>query len=198
MKSILKPICCAALLLVTASQASATVVQLTWVTTVMQATGAAPGVVGEQLTTIISVDNGGNSLASQNWSAATFLSYRQQGASGWFIESTDLGATSGLFSTNAAGVVSSAGNWRGLYPSGTVNTSWAGLQSGGWWNNGANQTSCTQSLDCIWANNVSGNLQAASWTASFAQVAVPVSEPGVFALMGLGLLGLAASRKRSV
>ncbi len=198
MKSILKPICCAALLFVAASQASAAVVQLTWVTTVQQLGGNAPSVVGEQLTTIISVDNGGSSLASQSWSSANFLSYRQEGASGWFIESTDLGFASGNFSTDAAGVVNSAATWNGLYPSGTVNTSWAGLVSGGWWNNGNNQTSCTADGDCIWASNVGANQSAASWTASFDNGAVPVSEPGVFALMGLGLLGLAASRKRSV
>lgn len=187
---------CAALSL-TALTGAAAPVELRWVTTVLQIGGAHPAIAGETLTTIITVDNGGAGLGNQTWSMSDFVSYRQEGASGWFLESTDIGFASGSFATDVSGAVVSAATWNGNYPGGTVNTSWAGVTNGGWWNNGANETSCASTVfACVWAANVGDNLLASSWTASLAGGS-PVPEPATLGLVALALLGAATARRRA-
>ena len=105
------------------------------------------------LTTTILVDNGGSSISLQRWYASDFVSYRQAGASGWFFESSvpaDFLAVvpDSYFSTDAAGIVVTAGNWASGYDpenpvTAVVTASWAtGPTFGAWWNNGFNETSC--------------------------------------------------------
>jgi hypothetical protein len=188
----------AAALGLSAGHALANVVDLQWTTTVLSVEGAHPAIVGETLITTIEVNNGGSSVASQTWSASDFVSYREEGP-GWFFESTDIDASSsGVFSTDAAGVVLTAGTWfDDIFPPDPVNTSWAGATLGGWWNNGYNATSCVADPSaCVNANNVRANLDGASWTASLAEAQVP--EPTSLLLFGtgLGLIGLAAWRRR--
>ncbi|WP_157976642.1 PEP-CTERM sorting domain-containing protein [Parahaliea mediterranea] len=160
-------------------------------------TGSIPGVVGEEITTTFTVDNQGSSLFSQTWGVSDFVSYRIEGASGWWIESDFISSGSGVFSTDAIGNVISAGTWFGGYHQGAnITTSWAGVLNGGWWNNGANQVVCSASAtDCVWAADVSGNLVGANWTAA-AVVATAVPEPASIALLVLGLAGIGLSRKR--
>jgi PEP-CTERM motif len=198
MKQPLKSLLCIAALAALVGQAEASVVLLTWTTTVAANTTVPGAVIGETYTTTIKVDNGGSSTLSQNWGATNFLSFRQDGASGWWFESADLdlGLSSGSFITDALGAVTAAGNWRGLYPTGTVLTSWAGSQVGGWWNNGGNETSClANSVSCVWADNVSENIVGSSWTARL-DVGATVPEPASLGLVGLALLAAGAAAKR--
>lgn len=176
--------------------ATAAPIALTWTTTASDLTGSIPGVDGEAITTTITVDNGGSSILSQIWSETDFVSYRIDGASGWWISSTDidLGASSGSFATDGAGNVTSAGTWYGLYFSGgTITQSWTGVVNGGWWNNGNNEVVCkTGSADCVYAFNVDANLEGSSWTAGGVE---ETPEPESLALFGLALTGLALARK---
>jgi hypothetical protein len=86
--------------------------------------------------------------------------------------------------------VVTAGNWQDDYPTGNVLTSWAGAQTGGWWNNGFNETSClTGSVNCVYAGNVTGNIVGSNWNAALDAGTVP--EPASLALVGIALLGAA-------
>ena len=180
--------------------ANAVPIGLSWTTTVSDLTGSVPGVVGEEILTTFTVDNGGTSLLSQTWDMSDFLSYRIEGASGWWIESSfiDTSSGSGAFSTDALGAVVTAGTWYGGYfiPA-TITTSWAGVLSGGWWNNGNNEVVCSSSAtDCVWADNVGENLIGSSWTASMIESSVP--EPATLSLLGLGLIGFGFARRRKI
>ena len=196
-------------LLLTAGQAQASIIELKWITTVSAVSGGShPGAVGETLTTTILVDNGGSSISDQTWYASDFVSYRQAGASGWFFESSVPAdflevISDSFFSTDATGNVVTAGNWASGYDldnplTSAVNTSWAGLANGAWWNNGFNQTSCVfnedSDDDCVEALDVELNISGSSWTASLVGSSVP--EPGPLALFGVGLAGLAMRRRR--
>lgn len=187
------------LLIFAAEPIHAATVDLTWATTVQSFDGTAiPGTIGEQITTTFEVNNGSASTLSQSWSASDFISYRIQGASGWWIESTFISTSdsSGLFSTNSLGGVISAGDWFGGWPTASITTSWGGVMPGGWWNNGGNQVACNGSaIDCVWANNVQDNLIGSSWNASL-ETSIP--EPATVTLIGLGFAGMAYRRRRSV
>ena len=198
MKTHLRSILCVAALAALAGQAHASIVTLTWVTTTASGTSVPGSSIGESYTTTFRVDNGGSSTASQSWTAANFVSFRQEGASGWWFESSEinLGSSSGSFTTDAMGSVSTAGIWEDGYPNGNVLTSWAGAQLGGWWNNGGNETSCLSgAIACVWATNVSNNVIGSSWTAALAPSAT-VPEPASFGLVGLALLAAGLARKR--
>lgn len=198
MKQGLRNALAAAAVAVLASHSQAAVVTLTWVTTTAPGTSIPGSSVGETYTTTIRVDNGGSSILSQSWDEGDFLSFRQEGSSGWWIESTEinLGFSSGAFSTDATGAVVTAGNWQDSFPTGTLMTSWAGAQLGGWWNNGRNETSCLAGATvCVWAENVASNIVGRSWTAALEATAVPA--PASLALVGLALVaGGMAGRRR--
>ena len=172
--------------------ANAAPIQLQWTTTAQDFTGSIPGVNGEEITTTFTVDNGGTSTLSQTWDVSDFLSYRIEGASGWWIESDFISVSSSNgFSTDALGSVVTAGTWFSDYPS-AITTSWAGDINGGWWNNGNNEVVCSTSIDCVYANNVNENIIGSNWTAT----TVDAPEPASFALLSLGLAGISLSRRR--
>lgn len=195
-KTIFQSLLAAAAIAAVSGPASAALVELRWVTTVQSVSGGLPGVVGETLTTIIRVDNGASSLTSQTWNDTDFVSYRQEGSSGWWFESSEinLGASSGFFSTDATDDVVAAGNWQDSFPTGAVTTSWLGATLGGWWNNGRNETSCVDvPRDCVFATNVGDNLLGSSWSASLVGDQVP--EPTSWALLAAALAGLGVARR---
>ena len=199
MKPALNLLCCAAALALHAVPAQAAPVALTWVTTVRAATTVPGAVIGESYKTTIVVDNGGTSTASQTWADFTFVSFRQEGASGWWLESAviSLPGSGGTFRTDALGNVLAAGNWTSGVSGTGVLTSWGGAQLGSWWNNASNETSClTGKSACVWANNVSANRVGASWTAALQQSGGTVPEPASLALAGLALVMAGAARKR--
>lgn len=201
MNSNLRSILSVAAFAALAGSAQGAVVTLQWVTTIAAPTTVPGSVVGESYTTTIRVDNGGSSVLSQTWTAANFLSFRQEGASGWWFESTEINLnpslTFGAFSTDALGTMLTAGNWGTFDLNFNVLTSWAGAELGGWWNNGNNATSCAVGiLNCVRANNVNANVIGSSWTAAL-ESGASVPEPASFALVGMALLAAGmASRRR--
>lgn len=180
--------------------AAAVPVEFLWTTTASQFTGNTPGSVGETITTILTFDNGGTSTASQTFGAGDFVSYRIEGESGWYAESSNLVDSSGSFSTDASSMVTSVMRVTdgGYFANLDVTTSWSGAQQGGWWNNGFNQVFCTtpgSGFDCVWADDVSGNQNPANWTARMGDIApVPLPAGGLLLVAGLG--GLALFRRR--
>jgi len=181
-----------------AGSANAALVELKWTTTVQSATGDHPGIDGESLITTIQVDNGGADTISQNYDVSNFVKIRIEGASGWWFESANIDTTDGIFATDAVGSVIETGYWIAV-DAGDVETSYDGVSPGSWWMNGYNQIaeSGFSGPDAvqIYANDVGDNGIASSWTASAASTTT-VTEPSVFALFGLGLVGIGFARRR--
>ncbi len=199
-KTILTAVAAAALF-AGANTASAAPVTLTWTDTVSDFDGTnIPGIIGESILTTITGDNGGSSLLSQTWTGADFISYRIDCASGWWVESAVIDSLIGLFQTDMAGLVTAAGNWYGGHAtSSAFNTSWAGLTTGGRWNNGFNEVFCTNSpFDCVYAANISGNQTGSNWTTSAAVSPVPLPAALPLMIIGPGAMGgLRLRRKRA-
>jgi len=172
--------------------ANANLIELSWTTTASFLTSGIPGVDGEEITTILTVDNGGTSTISQSWTADDFVSYRMEGFSGWWIESDFISSGSGSFSTDDQGNVITAGSWISGTSTATITTSWSGVVNGRWWNNGFNPVVCS-TTDCVNATNVEENIIGSSWTASEVS-AVPV--PAAVWLFGSGLIGLIGVARR--
>ncbi len=180
------------------SAVQADAVQLVWTGTADIFINVPGSSAGEVVTTTLTVDNGGNTLASQTWSGSDFLSFRQQGASGWWIESFQIDNAIGAFGTDALGQVINAGYWTSHSALSTpMVTSWAGPGFGSWWINGNNETACTADFACVRMNNVADNQVGGSWTAGLVP-GTTVPEPSAWALSVLALAALGAtSRKRS-
>jgi hypothetical protein len=180
-----------------AGSANASLIELDWSSTAASFTGSFSGVSGEAITTTFTVDNGGSSALSQSWTEDDFVSYRMEGISGWWFESTfiDTLSSSGQFSTDALGNVITAGNWFGGYSSALITTSWSGVIQGGWWNNGNNEVVCTDDIDCVLVVNVLGNVTGSSWSAPSAS-SISVTAPTSLVMLGLGLIGVSFSRKK--
>jgi hypothetical protein len=177
-----------------ASMASAAPVQLTWVTTVSDIIGAAiPATVGEALTTTITVDNRGAGVLSQSWGQVDVLSYRIEGATGWWAEIASVSRWSGAFTTDGAGGVTAAADFE-QQPSVSMMTSWSGADNAMFWNNDSNSVFFTDSDDGIDAANVLDNVVGSSWTA--AAVTAPVPLPGALPLMLAAAGALFAIRRR--
>jgi hypothetical protein len=196
MKNRTKIIMAAGMLLL-AGSANAALVELKWTTTVQGVGGEHPGISGESIITTVQVDNGGTDIYSQNYSVSNFMKFRIDGASGWWFESYATAISgSGSFVTDAVGNVVEAGGWTLVY--GAVMTNYDGTSGGSWYLNNYNAIACSnESCDdsFINANNVGDNIVASSWTASAAST-TPVTEPSVFALFGLGLVGIGFARRR--
>jgi hypothetical protein len=177
-----------------ASMASAAPVQLTWVTTVSSITGAAiPATVGEALTTTITFDNGGAGVLSQSWGETDFLSYRIEGASGWWAEIDSVDFWSGAFTTDGAGGVTAAATFNQNNFVSMMN-SWSGADSGTFYNDDINGVFYTIDGSSIEADNVEYNTDGSSWTA--AAVTAPVPLPGALPLMLAAAGALFAIRRR--
>jgi hypothetical protein len=176
-------------------QANAALVKLKWNTTVESVTGGHPGVVGESLITTIQVDNGGTSIINQSWSTSDFVKYRVDGASGWWFESIAINNTADSFTTGLNGGIINAGNWAADIAVDVV-TSWGGNRYGNWYNNGINSVHDIYvgggNRARLSVSNVMDNIDGSSWTAS----TTSVTEPSVFALFGLGLVGIGFARRR--
>jgi len=200
-KKLLAGLAVGVIMLGMAGIAYASPIDLTWTTTANNFDGSfsSVGVLGETITTTFAVDNGGSSTFSQSWSENDFLSYRIEGASGWWIENNYIStaSSSGVFSTDSLGNVIAAGRWYGGYfdlLASPLITSWAGNIAGGWWNNGNNQVvAASAPYGGVWADSVNGNLIGSNWTAT---TTAPVPEPSTFLLFGAGVAGLAVWRKR--
>jgi MYXO-CTERM domain-containing protein len=179
---------------ISTSMASAAPVQLAWVTTVLGTLGSAiPTTVGEAFTTTITVDNGGAGVLSQSWGETDFLSYRIEGASGWWAEITSVSDWSGAFTTDGAGGVTAAATFeQGSNVS--MMMSWSGADNAQFFNNGNNEVFYTQGGNSIYAANVSGNIVGSNWTAT--SVAAPVPLPGALPLMLAAAGALFAIRRR--
>jgi hypothetical protein len=178
-----------------ASMASAAPVQLTWVTTVSSNNGfTIPATVGEALTTTITVDNGGAGVLSQSWGQTDFLSYRIEGATGWWAEIASVSSWSGAFTTDGAGDVTAAANFAHASVV-SMMTSWSGADSGAFYNDGGNGVFYMEDGDAILADNVSGNIVGSNWTA--AAVTAPVPLPGALPLMLAAAGALFAIRRRA-
>jgi hypothetical protein len=177
-----------------ASMASAAPVQLAWVTTVLEVYGTAiPATAGEAFTTTITVDNGGAGVLSQSWGETDFLSYRIEGASGWWAEITSVSDWSGAFTTDGAGGVTAAATFNQNNFVSMMN-SWSGADSGTFYNDGGNSVFYTIDGISIDAANVSGNIVGSNWTA--AAVTAPVPLPGALPLMLAAAGALFAIRRR--
>jgi hypothetical protein len=178
-----------------ASMASAAPVQLAWVTTVSSISGTAiPATVGEALTTTITVDNGGAGVLSQSWGETDFLSYRIEGASGWWAEIDSVDEWSGAFTTDGAGDVTAAATFQQANSSVSMMNSWSGADSGAFWNDAFNGVFYMEDGNRISAANVSGNIVGSNWTA--AAVTAPVPLPGALPLMLAAAGALFAIRRR--
>jgi hypothetical protein len=178
-----------------ASMASAAPVQLAWVTTVSDIIGTAiPATAGEAFTTTITVDNGGAGVLSQSWGETDFLSYRIEGASGWWAEIDSVDSWSGAFTTDGAGGVTAAATFRENDYVSMMN-SWSGADVGVFYNDAANGVFYTIDGISIEADNVEYNTDGSSWTAT--SVAAPVPLPGALPLMLAAAGALFAIRRRT-
>jgi hypothetical protein len=192
MKNRTKIIMAAGMLLL-AGSANAALVELKWTTTVQQVGGEHPGISGESIITTVQVDNGGTDIASQNYDVSNFVKFRIDGASGWWFESYTINTSSGNFATDPQGNVAEVGLW--ISESRTVHTSYVGISSGDWYLDGINGFTYSGENNQLNVSNPGENIIASSWTASAAST-TPVTEPSVFALFGLGLVGIGFARRR--
>jgi hypothetical protein len=193
MKNRTKIIMAAGMLLL-AGSANAALVELKWTTTVQQVGGEHPGIIGESIITTVQVDNGGTDIASQNYDVSNFVKFRIDGASGWWFESYTINTSSGNFATDPQGNVAEVGLW--ISESRSVSTNYIGETLGSWYLDGINGFSYSDDGDTnLFVSNPGENIIADSWTASAAST-TPVTEPSVFALFGLGLVGIGFARRR--
>jgi hypothetical protein len=164
--------------------ANAGLVKLEWTSTIPVDgwSGNVPAQFDESITTTFIVDNGSDTISSQIWDESHFVSYRLEGANGWWVESTfiDVSRSDGKFSTSTTGLVLTAGKWFGGFESGgTINTSWASIIDVGWWNNGSGELFCSSlffvsTRDCVIAENPYLNLTRSSWKIA-PTVIIPIS-----------------------
>jgi hypothetical protein len=182
-------------LILVAGSANAALVDLKWTTTVESVSGVHPGIAGESVVTTIQVDNGGSNTVSQTWTVDDFVKYRIDGASGWWYESNFVEGGS-LFTTDDGGLVTNAGGWVDTLGR-EVDTSYQGKVRGYWHLDGNGSISVGEEYDDasiseLFVLNTADNAIGSSWTAS----TTSVTEPSVFALFGLGLVGIGFARRR--
>jgi hypothetical protein len=197
MKNRTKIIMAAGMLLL-AGSANAALVELKWTTTVQAVVGEHPGISGESIITTVQVDNGGTDIYSQYYDVSNFVKFRIDGASGWWFESYTIdNSLVGRFATDAVGDVVETGAWED--ETAVVNSSYISANSpGDWYLDGINYITGTVSggvTTWLDVNNPNENLNFSNWTASAAST-TPVTEPSVFALFGLGLVGIGFARRR--
>ena len=162
-----------------------------------------PAPAGERFTLTVTVDNGGTTTAAQTWTAADFLSFRLQGASGWWIEALSIRTanSTGSFATDARGAVTSTGAWTNVaarQPLLPASGSYNWLETGGWRVNATSAIMFSSpqgngEVASLWYVDDASKLGLASnWKASV--VPVPASLPLLAA--GIGALSLARRKSR--
>jgi hypothetical protein len=185
-----------------ANVANAGLIELKWDTTISNLGGewAPSSTVGELISIIITVDNGGASTLNQIWGEDDFIGYRIESATGWVFSSSviTLDASSGSFATNGSGIVTSTGNWQASVPLLFVtDTSWNPLTNlGAWYNNGINTIAQYTTIGfsvggSLSAVNVAQNQIPLNWNARTVQ---EVPEPSSLVFFALGLIGLSLNR----
>ncbi len=167
--------------------ANAVPVQMTAVTTLNHSKTDIPGTtMGDTLTILVIVDNGGTSLLSQSWTVLNIVSGRVDVGTYTAFYTSSFSAGSG-FTTDAAGLLTTA-VFADLV--GDVSDTFGTSAVGALFNDAVRDTQerLTRFGDAV--DQPNGNLSL--WSVAF----VSVPEPGTLGLIGAGLIGIGLARRR--
>lgn len=170
-----------------AAGANAVPVQMTAVTTLNDSQTDIPGTtMGDTLTISVIVDNGGTSLLSQSWTVLNIVSGRVDVGTYAAFYTSSFSAGSG-FTTDAAGLLTTA-VFADLV--GDVSDTFGTSAVGALFNDAVRDTQ--ERLTRFGDDVDQPNRNLSLWSVAF----VSVPEPGTLVLLGAGLIGLCAARRR--